>query len=160
MPEVAIQDRKKIKYIEDLIKFFDETRFYRPSLKLTEKIVERLYSLDNLNKRKGYIRNDRDLAIQQKLFGEQVYLYLANLSKTPEANKGKGLNLETEINEWFGKSIGLANESKDKEILLDLADDFNKWIENQETFLTDWGKINSVGNKNVVLERFNKEDYV
>jgi hypothetical protein len=155
-PEIESEDPEISSYVENLHEIFENMKFFAPSRELTKDIVTRLAILDN---RKNYVSDDEEtLFLQRRFLGEQIYLYLATLSKTPEAINDEPINIEGGFNSWFGKSIGLSTEETDNKLRLRIAEEFYDWIEGKNSFTTGWGKIDWVPDSCITLKRFDIEE--
>ena len=157
----AVLERLRIKYFEELIEFFEKTRFFKPSEELTKLIVARAKHLRNrrrgvfITEQSAESPNSEAISLQEKLIGEQIYHYLAMISKSPQAINGNKLDLQEIISFGVGKSVGLSSENEDKQLLLALSSEFSKWIEQEGGFQTGWGEIHNAGEGSILTERYN-----
>lgn len=131
--------KKRSSHIQELIKFFEDIPFFIPLERLTEGYIRRLHELES----RTYVPDKRSLDLQQKYLGQQVYLYLATLSKTPESLNGEAVDLDEHLNtDYFRSSIGLGNTEDDKLIILMLVKQFIDWLrDDNDGFRTEWGSI-------------------
>ena len=144
------------RYLEDLVLFFEESRFFMPSEELTKKLVARLKVLDARNNNDS-AGDGAELFLQRRIIGEQIYYFVGAMSKNPRALRGDGLKKEEIINQGLGKSIGLSNKEEDKEILQELAKEFlNYWIQNKD-ITVGWGEISTDGER-IFLKRFSNQE--
>ena len=143
--------------LDELVKRFEEMTFFIPSPDLTKEIMSRLHYLETGNE---FIlpENNQALEIQRRIISEQLYTYLANISRKERARKEESLELKEVVNYNFDKAIGLDYEIEDKNLLDKISDEFILWLkERGGGFETGWGTIELVSEGRIKISR-NSED--
>ena len=143
--------------LDELVKRFEEMTFFIPSPDLTKEIMSRLHYLETKNE---FVlpENAQALEIQRKIISEQLYTYLANISRKERMISEESLELKEIVNYNFDKAIGLDYEAEDKHLLDKISDEFILWLKGEGgVFETGWGTIELVPESKVKISRNSEE---
>lgn len=154
-------------------------RFFLPSETLTERIADRVESLEfeateALKEKPEYAEpldsslgdvypedlgdpgspeesSDQEVMLQRRMLAEALYYYLARLSESSQATRGEALSVGERIATGMGAALGLRDNDA---LLKELSEEFQYWIAETGIFTAGWGNIIWAGDGSIHLEAF------
>ncbi len=99
----------------------------------------------------------KEILLQQRLLAEELDSCLADSAESDEAANGEKINIQKTIVDGMSDALGL---EVDDELLVELSNGFQDWIDNRGSFTAGWGEIISTNDGNMYLHAFDPADDV